>query len=56
MRRLARGQHGGVLHSDMLYLTVTCSDGGTTTYVILTRHEQHQLPGTLNPVNSRRLG
>jgi hypothetical protein len=40
----------------MLNLTVTGNDGGITTHVVLTRHEQHQTPGTLHPVTSQRLG
>jgi hypothetical protein len=38
----ARRQPSSMSHYDMPNLTVTGDDGRTTTYVVLTRHKQHQ--------------
>jgi hypothetical protein len=52
----ARGQLGSLSHSDRSDLTITCHDRGTTTPMLLTRHEQHQPHGTLHQISGQRLG
>jgi hypothetical protein len=48
----ARRQPCSFIHFERPNHTVTFNDGGTKTYVVLTRHEQHQPRATLHPLGS----